>query len=62
MRLCAAGFTLSQRNPRYLRSVVGRSILTEACRTGRVGRKPDGGAEEAVNELLLYSNNYFALM
>jgi hypothetical protein len=30
MRLCAAGFTSSQRNPRYCDSVVGRSILTES--------------------------------
>jgi hypothetical protein len=29
MRLCAAGFTSSQRNPRHYDSVVGRSILTE---------------------------------
>ena len=29
MRLCAAGFTSSQRNPRYCDSVVGRSILTK---------------------------------
>ena len=29
MRLCAAGFTSSQRNPRYCDSVVGRFILTE---------------------------------
>ena len=28
MRLCAAGFTSSQRNPHYCDSVVGRSILT----------------------------------
>jgi hypothetical protein len=28
MRLCAAGSTSSQRNPRYCDSVVGRSILT----------------------------------
>ena len=30
MRLCAAGFTSSQRNPRYCESAAGRSILTEA--------------------------------
>jgi hypothetical protein len=29
MRLCAAGFTSSQRNPRYREMVVGRSILTD---------------------------------
>jgi hypothetical protein len=29
MRLCAAGFTSSQRNPRYCDSAVGRSILTK---------------------------------
>jgi len=29
MRLCAAGFTSSQRNPRYCESVVGRSIVTD---------------------------------
>jgi len=29
MRLCAARFTSSQRNPRYYESVVGRSILTQ---------------------------------
>src|ERR1700716_779279 len=28
MRLCAAGFTSSQRNPRYCESPAGRSILT----------------------------------
>src|SRR6516165_9393519 len=28
VRLCAAGFTSSQRNPRYRETVVGRSILT----------------------------------
>jgi hypothetical protein len=28
MRLCAAGFTSSQRNPRYCESAVGRSIVT----------------------------------
>ena len=32
MRLCAAGFTSSQRNPRYCDSVVGRSILTSKFR------------------------------
>jgi hypothetical protein len=30
MRLCAAEFTSSQRNPRYCEMVAGRSILTEA--------------------------------
>src|SRR5262245_4219950 len=29
MRLCAAGFTSSQRNPRYCESAVGRSIMTK---------------------------------
>jgi len=29
---------------------------------GRAERKLGGRAEEAVNELRLYSNNYFALM
>jgi iron complex transport system substrate-binding protein len=29
MRLCAAGFTSSQRNPRYCESATGRSILTK---------------------------------
>jgi len=29
MRLCAAGFTSSQRNPRYCESAAGRSILTD---------------------------------
>jgi hypothetical protein len=33
VRLCAAGFTSSQRNPRYRESVVGRSILTSAVPT-----------------------------
>jgi len=43
MRLCAAGFTSSQRNPRYCDSVVGRSILTEA-RKSQSGY-PGSGAE-----------------
>ena len=30
MRLCAAGFTSLQRNPRYCESVVGRSIMTKS--------------------------------
>jgi len=30
MRLCAAGFTSSQRNPRYCEMVAGRSILTKS--------------------------------
>src|SRR4051812_27435892 len=34
MRLCAAGFTSSQRNPRYCETVVGRSILTKRRRAG----------------------------
>ena len=32
MRLCAAGFTSSQRNPRYCESAVGRSILNRCHR------------------------------
>src|SRR5262245_1651617 len=35
MRLCAAGFTSSQRNPRYCETVVGRSILTSGSRSFR---------------------------
>ena len=31
MRLCAAGFTSSQRNPRYCESAAGGSILTNAA-------------------------------
>jgi hypothetical protein len=34
MRLCAAAFTSSQRNPRYCDSAVGRSILTKDEETG----------------------------
>ena len=34
MRLCAASFTDSQRNPRYCDTVVGRSILTMVCTQG----------------------------
>jgi len=36
MRLCAAGFTSSQRNPRY-REKGGRSILTSVGRTSVCG-------------------------
>ena len=45
MRLCAAGFTSSQRNPRY-RESVGRSILTEGLND--VGSTADlvGGASK----------------
>jgi len=35
MRLCAAGFTSSQRNPRYCESAVGRSIMTSSSSTSR---------------------------
>jgi hypothetical protein len=36
MRLCAAVFTDSQRNPRHCESAVGRSIMTSGT-TGRQG-------------------------
>jgi hypothetical protein len=37
MRLCAAGFISSQRNPRYCETVLGRSILTNGnAATGNV--------------------------
>src|SRR3954453_6065225 len=47
MRLCAAGFTSSQRNPRHYESAAGRSILTD--RDGSFFEKRFG--QEALEEI-----------